>query len=139
MQVREVMTPAVTTVPPNAPVVDVARIMRDEDIGSVPVAENERLLGMVTDRDIVVRAVSKGQDGIGCTASDVMTPDVRCCMADDDVDDVLRDMADQQVRRLPVVDSQKRLVGIVSLGDLSREAKPKDAGKSLKGISQPTH
>src|SRR6476469_2177331 len=84
MQVREIMTPAVTTVPPNAPVVDVARIMRDEDIGSVPVAENERLLGMVTDRDIVVRAVSKGQDGIGCTASDVMTPDVRCCMADDD-------------------------------------------------------
>ena len=137
MQVREVMTPAVTTVPPSASIADIARIMRDEDIGSVPVAENERLLGMVTDRDLVVRGVSKGADGIACTASDVMTPDVRCCMADDNVDDVLRDMGDQQIRRLPVVDSQQRLVGIVSLGDLSREAKPKDAGKSLKEISKP--
>jgi CBS domain-containing protein len=139
MQVREVMTPSVTTVPPSASIADIARIMRDEDIGSVPVAENERLVGMVTDRDLVVRGISKGNDAIRCTANDVMTPDVRCCMADDNVDDVLRDMGDKQVRRLPVVDSQQRLVGIVSLGDLSREAKPKDAGKSLKDISQPNH
>jgi CBS domain-containing protein len=138
MQVREVMTPQVTTVAPNAPLVEIARIMRDEDIGSVPVAENEQLLGMVTDRDIVVRAVSEGHDGLERTAADVMSPDVHCCTLEDDVDDVLRNMGDQQLRRMPVVDGDKHLVGIVSLGDLSREAKPKQAGRSLKDISQPT-
>ena len=138
MQVREVMTPQVTTVRPDAPLVDIARIMREEDIGSVPVTDNDQLLGMVTDRDIVVRALVEGHDGIDRTAADVMSPDVHCCNSGDDVDAVLRDMGTQQVRRLPVVDEGKRLVGIVSLGDLSREAKPKDAGKSLKDISQPT-
>jgi CBS domain-containing protein len=138
MQIREVMTPQVTTVRPNSPLVEIARIMRDEDIGAVPVTDNEQLLGMVTDRDIVVRALVEGHDGLDRTAADVMSPDVQCCAGDDDVDDVLRDMGDQQIRRLPVVDDDQRLVGIVSLGDLSREAKPKEAGKSLKDISQPT-
>lgn len=138
MQIREVMTPEVTTVRPDSTLIEVAKIMREEDIGSVPVTDNERLLGMVTDRDIVVRAIVEGHDGLDRTAADVMSPDVHCCAAEDDVEDVLRDMGDQQVRRLPVVDDGQRLVGIVSLGDLSREAKPKQAGKSLKDISQPT-
>lgn len=137
MQIREVMTPQVTTVRPDSTLVEIARIMRDEDIGSVPVTDNERLLGIVTDRDIVVRALFRGNDGVERTAADVMTPDVHCCSSGDEVDDVLRDMGSQQVRRLPVVDAGKRLVGIVSLGDLSREAKPREAGKSLKDISQP--
>ena len=111
--------------------------MREEDIGSVPVTDNEQLLGMVTDRDIVMRALVEGHDGLDRTAADVMSPDVRCCTTEDDVEDVLRDMGDQQVRRLPVVDDASAWSGIVSLGDLSREAKPKEAGKSLKDISQP--
>jgi CBS domain-containing protein len=138
MQIREVMTPQVTTVRPDAPLVEIAKIMREEDIGAVPVTENEQLLGMVTDRDIVVRALVEGHDGLDRTAADVMSPDVRSCTTDDDVEEVLRDMGNRQVRRLPVVDDDQRLVGIVSLGDLSREAKPKEAGKSLKDISQPT-
>jgi CBS domain-containing protein len=137
MQVREVMTPLVTTVRPDSPLVEIARIMRDEDIGAVPVTDNEQLLGMVTDRDIVIRGLVEGHDGLDRTAVDVMSPDVRCCTADDDVDAVLRDMGDQQVRRLPVVDGSQRLVGIVSLGDLSREANPQQSGRSLKDISQP--
>lgn len=138
MQIREIMTPQVTTVRPDSPLVEIAKIMREEDIGSVPVTDNHQLLGMVTDRDIVVRALVEGHDGLERTAADVMSPDVHCCTTEDDVEDVLRDMGDQQVRRLPVVDDGQRLVGIVSLGDLSREAKPKEAGQSLKDISRPT-
>lgn len=138
MQVREVMTPDVTTVRPDSSLIEIAKIMREEDIGSVPVTDNEQLLGMVTDRDIVIRGLVEGHDGLDRTAADVMSPDVRCCATDDDVEEVLRDMGDQQLRRMPVIDDDKRLVGIVSLGDLSREAKPKQAGQSLKDISQPT-
>lgn len=137
-QVRDVMTRDVTTVTPEARLADVARIMRDEDIGSVPVAQGDELLGMITDRDLVVRALAEG-DGIEQrTAGDVMTPGVQCCREDQNVGDVLKDMGDQQIRRLPVVDSEQRLVGIVSIGDLSREARPKQVGKSLEDISQPS-
>ena len=136
-QIREVMTRDVTTVTPDARLSDVARIMRDEDIGSVPVAQGTELLGMVTDRDIVVRALADGSAGDQRTAGDVMTSGVQCCREDQNVGDVLKDMGDQQIRRLPVVDSEQRLVGIVSIGDLSREAKASQVGKSLEGISQP--
>jgi CBS domain-containing protein len=137
-QIRDVMTPDVTTVTPEARLTDVARIMRDEDIGSVPVAQGDRLLGMITDRDIVVRALADGDNIDMRTAGDVMTAGVQCCHDDQNVGDVLKEMGDQQIRRLPVVDKEERLVGIVSIGDLSREAKPKQVGKSLEDISQPT-
>jgi CBS domain-containing protein len=137
-QVRDVMTPEVTTVPPEARLQDVARIMRDEDIGAVPVVQGEQLLGMITDRDIVVRAIADGDGLQDRKAGDVMTPDVQCCLEDQNIGDVLKEMGDQQVRRLPVVNKDRRLVGIVSIGDLSREAKPKQVGKSLEDISQPT-
>ena len=117
---------------------DVARIMRDEDIGAVPVVQGEQLLGMITDRDIVVRAIADGDEMQDRTVGDVMTPDVQCCLEDQNVGDVLKEMGDQQIRRLPVVNKERRLVGIVSIGDLSREAKPKQVGKSLEDISQPT-
>jgi CBS domain-containing protein len=134
--VRDVMTEQVTIVRPDAPVQDVARIMRDEDIGAVPVADNNTLVGIVTDRDIVVRAVANGEAD-GCTARDVMSPQVRYCKEDQSVDDALRDMGELQVRRLPVVDRDMHVVGIVSLGDLSRKAQPAEAGESLKDISKP--
>lgn len=134
--VRDVMTEQVTIVRPDAPLQDVARIMRDEDIGSVPVADNDTLVGMVTDRDIVVRGVANG--GVESTmARDVMSPQIRYCLEDQSVDEALRDMGDLQLRRLPVVDRNMHVVGIVSLGDLSRGARPAEAGESLKDISQP--
>lgn len=136
-QIRDVMTRDVTTVAPDARLSDVARIMRDEDIGSVPVARGDELLGMITDRDIVIRAVADGDGVEQRTAGDVMSSGMKCCRQDQDIEDVLKEMGDQQIRRMPVVDDSRRLVGIVSLGDLSGEAKPKQVGKSLEDISQP--
>jgi CBS domain-containing protein len=138
MQIREIMTENVKTVRPDTRLSDVACIMRDEDIGSVPVADGDRLVGMVTDRDIVVRAVAAG-DGIERhTARDVMSPKILYCKADESVDDVLKNMGEQQIRRLPVVDRNMRLVGIVSLGDLSRNAPSDESGESLRDISSPS-
>lgn len=137
MQVKEVMTPQVSVVAPDAQIPEIARKMRDEDIGSVPVVENERLVGMVTDRDIVIRTVAEGQDIRTVTAREAMSPRILYCFDDQTVEDVLGNMGEQQIRRLPVVDRDKRLVGVVSLGDLSKAAKRK-AGDALKEISQPT-
>jgi len=139
MQIKDVMTTEVTTIEPNTRLDEIARIIRDEDIGAVPVAENDRLVGMVTDRDIVLRGVAEGDDAQQRTARDVMSAKILYCRDDQSLDEVLKNMGDMQVRRLPVIDRQDRLVGIVSLGDLSREAKPNRAGESLKEISQPPH
>jgi CBS domain-containing protein len=138
MQIRDIMTTAVVVMPPDSGLGAIARKMRDEDIGSVPIAENDRLVGMVTDRDIVIRALADGADMNALSARSVMSPQVLYCRDDQTVDEVLTNMGDQQVRRLPVVDRDKRLVGMVSLGDLSR-AKAKKAGDALKDISQPGH
>lgn len=139
MQIKDVMTAQVTTIEPDTRLDQIARIMRDEDIGAVPVAENDRLVGMVTDRDIVLRGVAEGNDATQRTARDVMSAKILYCREDQSLEEVLKNMGDLQVRRLPVIDRQDRLVGIVSLGDLSREAKPNRAGESLKEISQPPH
>jgi CBS domain-containing protein len=138
-QVRDVMTADVTTVQPEARLREVARIMRDEDIGSVPVVQDEQLLGMITDRDMVIRALAEADgDVMQRTAREIMTADVQCCRDDQNVGDVLKEMGDQQIRRLPVINQERKLVGIVSLGDLSHEAKAKQAGKALEEITQPT-
>jgi CBS domain-containing protein len=137
MQVKEVMTENVSVVEPDTQIPQIARKMRDEDIGSLPVVENERLVGMVTDRDIVVRAVAEGQDVRTATAREAMSPRILYCFDDQTVEEVLENMGEQQIRRLPVVDRDKRLVGVVSLGDLAKSAKKK-AGEALKEISQPT-
>jgi CBS domain-containing protein len=113
--------------------------MRDGDIGSTPVAEQERLVGMVTDRDIVVRVVAEGGDVRTKTARDAMSPGILYCFVDDTVEAVLENMGGQQIRRLPVVDRDKRLVGVVSLGDLALSGRRKAAGEALQEISQPTH
>jgi CBS domain-containing protein len=136
MQVREVMTPTVRTVNPQSRLSEIARIMRDENIGAVPVADNDRLVGMVTDRDIVLRAVAMGGAIEEMSARDVMSPQILYCTEDQSVDDVLKNMGEQQVRRLPVVNGSKRLVGVVSLGDLSGKAPPAAAGGSLREISR---
>jgi CBS domain-containing protein len=136
MQVSELMTSDVCYVTPDTKLSELAQRMRDEDIGSIPVAENDRLIGMVTDRDIVIRALTDGADPRECTARDVMSPKVLYCRASQTVEDVLENMGEQQVRRLPVVDDNKRLVGVISLGDLSHAAE-REAGDALRDLSRP--
>lgn len=136
-QVRDVMTSEVRTIDPETTVAEIARIMRDEDIGAVPVAEDDRLIGMVTDRDIVIRGLADGEDASALSARDVMSTKLLYCMDDQSIDAVLKNMGEQQIRRLPVVNRDKRLVGVVSLGDLSGNAKPAKAGEALKEVSKP--
>lgn len=139
MQIQDVMTADVSYVGPDTPILEIARKMRDADIGSTPVVEDERLVGMVTDRDIVVRAIAEGGDVRIKTARDAMSPGIFYCFADESVETVLDNMGDRQIRRLPVVNREKRLVGVVSLGDLSLTGKNKAAGEALLEISQPGH
>ena len=135
MQIRQIMTHNVSVVRANADIAEVARKMRDEDIGSVPVVEDERLIGMVTDRDIVVRVLADDRDSRSITAREAMSPQVLYCFDDQPVEEVLANMAAMQVRRMPVVDRDKRLVGVVSLGDLSKAAAIA-AGGALEKISR---
>ncbi|ASY72120.1 CBS domain-containing protein [Sinorhizobium fredii] len=135
MHVSEIMTRDVHLVTPNDTIRDVARQMAENDIGFLPVEDHDRLVGMVTDRDIVVRGVADGLDP-QAKVRDVMTTDVKYCFEDEEVDDVARNMGDIQVRRLPVVNRDKRLVGIVSLADAARE-QPAAAGTGLKGVTMP--
>jgi CBS domain-containing protein len=139
MKIQDVMTADVSFVGPDTPILEIARKMRDGDIGSTPVIENDRLAGIVTDRDIVVRVIAEGGDVRTKTARDAMSPGILYCYADDSVEAVLDNMGGQQIRRLPVVDRDKRLVGVVSLGDLALSGKRKAAGEALQEISQPTH
>ena len=135
MQVNQIMTPDVTFVGPDTQLQEIARRMRDEEIGSLPISVNDRLIGMVTDRDIVVRAVAEGLDAREATARDVMSPKILYCFDDTPVEAALKNMGENQVRRLPVIDHDKRLVGVVSLGDLSKAAE-KAAGGALREISE---
>ena len=137
MMVREVMTQDVKIASPEDDLQTAAQLMQQEDFGILPVAENDRLIGMVSDRDITIRAVAKGLSPRECHVRDVMSPGVKYVYDDDSLEDTARTMGDLQVRRLPVLDRTKRLVGIVSLGDLAvRKERP--AGEALKDISEPT-
>ncbi|MGH8580053.1 MAG: CBS domain-containing protein [Gammaproteobacteria bacterium] len=135
MQVKEIMTRELDLIHPDATVQAVARKMRDDDVGALPVVENDSLVGMVTDRDIVLRAVAEG-DIDGATARKVMSSHILYCYADQSVEEVLQNMGENQVRRLPVVDRDKCLVGMVSLADLAMHAPAEKAGEALKGISK---
>ncbi|WP_233575736.1 CBS domain-containing protein [Noviherbaspirillum saxi] len=130
------MTRDVQIANPDQSIVDAARMMADCDCGILPVGENDRLVGMITDRDIVVRALAQGKTDTA-TIRDVMTQDVKYCFEDDDVEEVTRNMGDLQIRRLPVLNQDKRLVGIVSLGDVSDASEPNSAAEALSSISQP--
>jgi CBS domain-containing protein len=137
MKVSEAMSREVRLANPDDPIREAARAMREIDVGAVPVGENDRLVGMITDRDIAVRAV--GEDRSPDTpVREVMTRDIQYCFDDEDIEDVCEKMADHQIRRLPVVNREKRLVGILSLGDLAKKADGADyAGHALEGICQP--
>jgi CBS domain-containing protein len=110
--------------------------MLSADTGSIPVCENEKVIGMVTDRDIAVRAIAEGR-GPDCSVRDLMSENIICARDTDDVQAVAQQMSDAQVRRLPVVDADDRLVGMVSLGDLSRESQQSAATTALEGVTAP--
>ena len=136
MKVSEVMTRDVQLIEPTQSIREAARLMAEMDAGIMPVREGDRLVGMITDRDIAVRAVAEGK-GPDTPIREVMTDDVKYCYEDDDTGDVARNMADIQVRRLPVLTREKRLVGIISLGDMTMSDGPGRVGEAVAGISQP--
>jgi CBS domain-containing protein len=135
MQIADVMTADVQMVNPDQSIIDAARLMADCDCGVLPVAENDRLVGMITDRDLVVRALAEGKTG-DTKIKDVMSAEVKYCFDDEDVDDVAQNMGDLQIRRLPVLNRDKRLVGIVSLGDIA-VIEETSAADALSEISEP--
>ena len=135
MNVSDVMTKQVEVVSPQQTIKDAAELMQQLDTGVLPVGENDRLVGMITDRDIAVRGVAEGR-GPETPVRDLMSDGIICAHVDDNVDEVAARMSDAQVRRLPVIDSDEQLVGIVSLGDLSRETDDRSAARALEGVSQ---
>ena len=132
--IRDLMTTTVETVGPDHSAKDAAAFMLSADTGSIPVCENDKVIGMITDRDIAVRGIATGK-GPECRVRDLMTADVVCARDSDDVEAVARRMSEAQVRRLPVLDSSDRLVGMVSLGDLARETSGESAHHALEGVS----
>ena len=136
MKVSEVMTSDVQTVTPDQSARDAASFMLRAEAGSIPVTEGDKVIGMITDRDIAVRGVAEGR-GPDTPVRELMTDHIICARENDNVQDVARRMSEQQVRRLPVLDSEDRLCGIVSLGDLAREATGEASHDALEGVSQP--
>jgi CBS domain-containing protein len=136
MKVRDAMTATVCLANPDWSIREAARAMAEQDIGSLPVSNDDRLVGMVTDRDIAVRAVAQGL-GPDTPVREVMSDHVMYCHEDDELDDVARNMGDIQVRRLPVVNRDKRLVGIITLSDLAHREQAETIGEAVAGISVP--
>ena len=132
--VRDLMTTSVETVGPDATAKDAAAFMLSADTGSIPVCDGDKIIGMITDRDIAVRGVAAGK-GPDCSVRDLMSSDVVFARDTDDVEAVARQMSEAQVRRLPVIDQNDKLVGMVSLGDLARETSGESAHHALEGVS----
>jgi CBS domain-containing protein len=137
MRISEIMTRDPELIDPNASIRDAARRMKNEDIGALPIGENDRLIGMVTDRDIAVRAVAEDRDPTSTTVRDVMSEKIYYCFEDDDIVEAARCMADNQVRRLPILNRDKRLVGIVSLADIAHTGEECEK-TALEGVSEPS-
>jgi len=137
MKISECMTRDVRVADPAETLQDAARTMADIDAGILPVGKNDRLVGIITDRDIAIRAVGTGR-APDAKIRDVMSEEVKYCFADDEVDDILYEMAQQQIRRMPVVDRNKRLVGIVSISDLASYGETMRAGETLGEIARPS-
>jgi CBS domain-containing protein len=135
MKISECMTRDVQLANPDMSLQDAARLMGRCDAGVLPVGENDRLVGMLTDRDIAIRAVADGR-GPDSKVRDAMSTDLQWCYDDDDVEEALMRMGEQQIRRMPVLSHEKRLVGIVSIGDLTEAAQPQQTGRTLGAISR---
>lgn len=142
MQIREVMTQGVEIINSNAPAIEAAAKMREFDVGSLPVCDGERLEGLLTDRDIAVRLVAAGLDPSSTKVSEIMTPGATYCFDDQTLDEAALIMEAHQIRRLPIMNRDKRLIGMLSLGDLAvRTHGTEDqelADEALKDISEPS-
>lgn len=136
MRIQELMTADVELVRPDDSLHTAAKMMADLDTGALPVGENDRLVGMITDRDITVRAVAEGRDPEMTVVRDAMSSGIKFCFEDEESEEVARKMGQWQVRRLPVLNRDKRLVGIVSLGDLSIGGAVEESKEALKEISE---
>ena len=135
MNVREIMTSNVECLAPDASLKDIAQEMKSLDVGFIPVCENDRLVGTVTDRDIVIRAVAEGMDINTCKARNIMSREIIYAFDDDDVKTVAEKMREKDVRRILILDKEKRLVGVVSIGDISK-VEEKVSGKTLRDIAE---
>jgi CBS domain-containing protein len=135
MKVKDVMHRGVTWVEPGTSIREIARMMRDDDIGSVPVGDNDRLVGIVTDRDIICRGIADGADMSALRAGDVMSKPIIYCRTDDELENALRIMEKNKIRRLPVIDENKRLAGMLALGDISEMGGEEMAGEVMRSVS----
>jgi len=135
MKIREIMTSNVECLAPEATLKEIAQEMKALDVGFIPVCENDRLVGTVTDRDIVVRAVAEGKDANTSKARDIMTHEIVYAFEDDDVKTVAGKMREKDVRRILILDKTKRLVGVVSIGDVAK-VEEKVSGKTLRDITE---
>lgn len=136
MRVKEVMHKGVEWVGPDTPVIELAKLMRRHDVGAIPIGDNDRLIGMVTDRDIVCKGLADDSfDARRVTARDVMTPGIHCCREEDDLAKAVEHMEALKVRRLPVINQSKRMVGILSLGDISHSSSPALLSEWVKSVS----
>lgn len=138
-KISEVMTARPRAVEPQTPVREVAQLMESEDVGSLPVVQGARLVGVVTDRDIALRVVARGLDPEATPVGDIASTDLVTLTPDDDLDDALTLMAREKVRRLPIVVREDELVGVVSQADIARVAKEKNVGEVVEAISQAPH
>ena len=140
MKVKDAMHKGVEWVGPDTPVIELAKLMRQHDIGAVPIGENDQLIGMVTDRDIVCKGLAQnGFDATRVTARDVMTEGIHCCAEDDDLAKAVRHMEALKVRRLPVINKNKRMTGILSLGDLGQATHADLLSDWVKSVSAHHH
>lgn len=137
MKISEVMSPEVRIADPDDTIQDVAQIMEETDVGFLPVGEDDRLIGMITDRDIALRAVARGKDPRTTLVRDVMTSKVLYCYDSDEIEAAADNMAELRVRRLPIVNADKRLVGVVSIGDIAFLHSATIAGKALESVCSP--
>ena len=134
-QVRDVMSKDFKFISPDTTIQAAAQYMCDGDFGFLPVVENDKMIGMITDRDIAIRSVAEGEDPTSAKVRDVMTPKTFYCFDDQSVEEICDNMAEIKVRRMPVVNRDKRLVGIVSLGDVSQATHRAKAGDALQEIT----
>jgi CBS domain-containing protein len=140
MKVKDAMHKGVEWVSPETPVTELAKLMQTRDIGSIPIGENDRLIGMVTDRDIVCNGLAKdGFDAGVATARDVMTTGIHCCREDDDLAKAIRHMEDLKIRRLPVINKNMRMVGILSVGDVGQSAPIELVSDYVRSVSAHHH
>ncbi|SFQ20414.1 CBS domain-containing protein [Tranquillimonas alkanivorans] len=135
MDISSAMHKSVDWADADTPVSEIARMMKTDDVGAIPVGKDDRLIGMITDRDIAVRVVAEGRDPKKVTAEKAMTPGIIYCQTHQSVEDAIHLMEQRQIRRLPVLDENKRMVGMLSLGDISHAVARELAGEAIRSVS----